>query len=310
MADFTLNNVVLKKICAINQFGIPTDAELIFAGIRGSVARNFNDQQFKAGHDLSTNDINYVNPRCTLIQWRIRDGKIAVFPGSTVPHVHNIRSAKGRNGSGANCLSTGFYSDYRKGTHKAGTATGHQAFRQNGIRPIRRSSDDLDYDVDDRVEYDNPHDNLHCGWFGSIDSDSYASAGCQVVMGFPACNKPGRTTNVGPWKIFHENAYAVTQKSFPYILLNGMETMNVAGNVNKKLSARMRFGSSGILVKELQKALKAADFYEGILDGNFGERTMKAVIAFQKMKFGPDATDGIVGPITAEALRLQLPSIL
>jgi hypothetical protein len=309
MADFTLSHAVLKKICAINQFTIAPGTELIFAGIRGSIARNYNDQQFRTSHDLSTNDINYMNPRCTLIQWRIRDGKIAVFPGSTVPHLHNIRSAKARGGAGANCLSTGFYNDYRKGTHKAGTTTGHEAFRQNGVRPVRRSSDDLDYDLDDRVEYDNPHDNLHCGWFGSIDSDSYASAGCQVIMGFPQCNKPGRTSNVGPWKIFHDNAYAVAQKSFPYILVNGMETMNVAGNLAKKMTARMRFGSFGPLVKELQKALKSQQFYEGILDGDFGERTMKAVIAFQKMKFGADAADGIVGPITAEALSLQLPTL-
>lgn len=32
---------------------------------------------------------------------------------------------------GTNMLLTGFYKDYRKGWHKAGSDTGHEAFRQN-----------------------------------------------------------------------------------------------------------------------------------------------------------------------------------
>jgi hypothetical protein len=59
---------------------------------------------------------------------------------------------------------TGYYSDYRRGKHKAGSETGHDAFRQVEGRPIRRTADDFDYDNDDRVEFSNPFDNLHAAW--------------------------------------------------------------------------------------------------------------------------------------------------
>ena len=308
MPALTINVGVLQRICDVNQFTLP-DAELIFIGIRGCIPVNFQDQQFKAAQPLSGMDINYTNPRCTLLQWRKSDDKIAAFPGSTVPHISIIRNAKDSNGIGANCLFTGFYTDYRKGFHKGGTATGHEAFRQNAVHPIRRTIDDLDYDQDDRVEYDNPNDNIHCGWFGSISSEYYASAGCQVIMGYHKCKKQGRTENSGPWKIFHDNAYALQEDSFPYILVNGLEAMNICNNMNKKLPAKLRFGSSGASVKELQKALKDKDSYEGTIDGNFDERTMKGVMAFQKLKYGKEGADGIVGMITAADLGITLPAV-
>lgn len=53
-------------------------------------------------------------------------------------------------------------------------------------------------------------------------------------------------------------------------------------------------------VEELQRALKAAGFNPGIIDGILGKRTWQAVIAFQrKHKLIPD---GIVGEKTASAL--------
>jgi hypothetical protein len=308
MPALTINTAVLKKICQLNQFDLP-DTALVFIGIRGCIPINVQDQQFKASHPLSVIDINYINPRCTLLQWRLSDNKIATFPGSTVPHVSSIKQAKIANGVGANCLFTGFYTDYRKGHHKAGTSTGHEAFRQNAVHPIRRSTDDLDFDHDDRVEYDNPNDNIHCGWFASLTSEYYASAGCQVIMGYPKCKKPGRTENSGPWKVFHDNAYNLSQDSFPYILVTGLETMNICNNVNKKLPSKLRFGSSGKIVEALQNALKEKDFYEGQIDGNFGERTMKSIIAYQKIKFGKEGADGVVGPITAQELGIELPTL-
>jgi hypothetical protein len=307
MPQFTLSNTLLERIAVINQFNLPA-AELSFAGLRGCIPVNYQDQSFKNTLVLNTIDINYRNPRCTLMQWT-DDGKISAFPGSTVPHINNIITARNKNGLGANCLMTGFYTDYRKGWHKAGAPSGHEAFRQNAPRPVRRSTDDLDYENDDRVEYDNPQDNFHCGWFGSISAELFASAGCQVVMGYPKCKKPNRTENTGPWKIFHDNAYSISQDSFPYMLLNGLEVLNIANHVNKKMVARLRYGSSGQLVKDLQVALKNKNFYEGILDGNFQERTFKAVLAFQKSVFGIDDADGIVGPMTAQTLNITLPAI-
>jgi len=52
--------------------------------------------------------------------------------------------------------------------------------------------------------------------------------------------------------------------------------------------------------------LKAKNFYEGIIDGDFRDRTIKALIAFQKESFGNDSADGVVGAVTAEQLGITL----
>ena len=56
--------------------------------------------------------------------------------------------------------------------------------------------------------------------------------------------------------------------------------------------------------KDIQKALKAAGFYTGTIDGKIGPRTKKAVIDFQKAN-GLKA-DGKVGPKTMAALEKYL----
>ena len=58
----------------------------------------------------------------------------------------------------------------------------------------------------------------------------------------------------------------------------------------------LRLGSTGQAVTELQQQLKALGHYTGAIDGQYGEQTQAAVMAFQiKQGFTPD---GIVGPIT------------
>jgi len=121
-------------------------------------------------------------------------------------------------------------------------------------------------------------------------------------MGFPKCDKPGRDKNTGPWQVFHDNAYALPQDSFPYVLVNGRE----ASTISTLQSAKLRFGSRGPLVAVLQQALKMKGFYEGIVDSDFGERTLKALISFQQQKFGITEADGIVGAITAQELGINL----
>lgn len=302
MAAFTINHQVLQQILHVNQFVAP-DVSIVLIGIRGAIVNNPNDQEFRNAITLNVMDINYINPRCTVLQWRLNEGLIAAFPASTVPHQSNIKSALIKGGAGANSLMTGFYNDYRKGMHKNDSPTGHEAFRQNAPRPVRRTADDLDFEKDDRIEYENPQDNLHCGWFDGLSSSSFASAGCQVVMGFPKCQK--REKNIGPWKIFHDNAYSIMQNSFPYVLINGTEVFSLA-NEGNTAKAKLKYGSSGEKVTALQQRLKDLKFYEGTIDGSFLERTLKAVIAFQKHAFGNDGADGVVGPVTAEELNLDL----
>src|SRR5690606_20071650 len=158
-----------------------------------------------------------------------------------------------------------------------GSATGHPAFRQTQGRPVRRTADDLDFQTDDRVEFTNPHDNLHAAWcMGVNDAGGYASAGCQVVVGFPRCGRRGELDDAGPWRTFRRNAYDLAQDSFPYVLLDGRNAQSVAAG--GATTARLRFGSRGDLVTRVQDVLAGRGFYEGALDGDFGVRTLRALL--------------------------------
>lgn len=303
---FTIDAKLLERLCAINAF-TPDRKGLIFFGLRGCLPSDLDRcGTFKKKHKVGVETIDYQVPRCTLGQWKPDEGTIALFPGSTVPHVRHITTARDNAGIGANRLMTGFYKDYRKGKHRASSPTGHHAFRQTGVRPIRRSADDLDYDMDDRIEIENPADNLHAAWCMGLDS-RYASAGCQVVVGYPACAKRGAgSVNTGAWADFIATAYGKykDQKRFPYILLSGRDAQSVAESGTTKVPARLRFGSSGPLVGKVQKALAAAEEYEGDIDEDFGQRTLRALLGYQQ-RFGPDAGDGIVGRQTAAALGVS-----
>jgi len=74
------------------------------------------------------------------------------------------------------------------------------------------------------------------------------------------------------------------------------------------VGATLQLNSSGPDVIALQKALQAAGFSPGAIDGSFGPGTEAAVLAFQRSE--GIAADGIVGAKTATALGLAvIPSI-
>ena len=305
---FTLEERQIGRLFQLNFFPVPS-TEIVFFGLRGCLPILDDDHTFRVANDLQVVNTDYFHPRCTLGQWEPAKQRFAVFPGSTVPHRRYVQSSLEKRGGGANQLLTGFYPDYRKGRHQAGRPTGHDAFRQDNRLPIRRTADDLDYEEDDRVEYSTPFDNLHAGWCMGINSEDYASAGCQVVVGYPKCQKRENQPESGPWKTFRGNAYGATQTRFSYALLHGSDALKVSANHSNKMSARLRYGSQGELVGSLQKKLKTKGYYEGNIDGDFGYRTLRAVLEFQENQFGPMADDGIVGPITASALRLAWPKL-
>ena len=61
-------------------------------------------------------------------------------------------------------------------------------------------------------------------------------------------------------------------------------------------------GSRGNEVRKIQQRLKNWDYYKGTVDGIYGTKTKKAVIAFQKNH--NITTDGICGPKTLELIGL------
>lgn len=300
---FTVQHRHLQKVCEVNFYPAPSD-RMIFFGIRGCLPVDVFNHDYLSEQSLNPTTVDFISPRCTLGQWLPFQQTLAVFPGSTAPHRKYTKMSAGN----ANQMMSGYYSDYRKGTHKAGKPTGHLAFKQTQGCPVRRDYNrDLNYDeLDDRVEYDFPLDNIHAAWCSGVSATSHASAGCQVVVGYPKCPHLGNKPDVGPWKIFKKNAYEVPQDRFPYVLTEGQHLQEIVQKMDMgiKIPARLRFGSHGPLVTTVQEALKSLKFYEGELDLDFGNRTLRAVLAFQQATFGKDQDNGIVGPITAEALGL------
>lgn len=306
---FTFKEEHLRRIFALNFFPIP-NVEMAFFGLRGGSPARPDDHEFASSRNVVLMDINHVNPRCTLGQWKPNQKKLTVFPGSTVPHMNYIRAAVRNRGYGANTMGTGYYTDYRKGVHRAGKPGAHHAFRQTQGRPIRRSPRDYEYDNnDDFIEFDLPFDNFHAAWCMGVNHDNYNSAGCQVVVGYPKCPARGSAPDTGPWKTFKANAYAISQNSFPYLLVDARYAFQIVNNEGKKLKPRLRFGSEGSLVAEMQTVMQQQEFYEGVIDGKFQERTWRAVMNYQTTKFGQDDADGIVGPMTADALGMNWPDM-
>lgn len=306
---FTFKETHLRRIFALNHFPLPTE-EMAFFGLRGGSPARPDDHEFAASRNIVLMDINNVNPRCTIGQWKVAQSQITVYPGSTVPHQQYIKSGIRNRGYGANTMGTGYYLDYRRGVHRAGKPGAHQAFRQTQGRPIRRSPRDLDFtNNDDFIEFDLPFDNLHAAWCMGVNHDNYHSAGCQVVVGYPKCPQRGGAGDTGPWKVFKNNAYGLAQTRFPYLLVDARYAFQVVNNEGKKLKPRLRFGSEGDLVAAMQTVLQQQNIYEGIIDGKFQERTWRAVMNFQTNKFGEDDADGIVGPMTADALGMNWPEL-
>ena len=66
-------------------------------------------------------------------------------------------------------------------------------------------------------------------------------------------------------------------------------------------SSALRVGSTGSKVKSMQQRLKALGYYTGSVDGEFGEGTRKALVAFQKAN-GLTA-DGVAGTATLNKLH-------
>jgi peptidoglycan hydrolase-like protein with peptidoglycan-binding domain len=88
-----------------------------------------------------------------------------------------------------------------------------------------------------------------------------------------------------------------------YLLLSGREGVRVAQNAATS-TPRVRFGSKGPRAEKVQQALADHRFYEGLVDGDFGARSLRGLVEFQRRTFGPGGVDGICGPQTLSALGL------
>jgi len=297
-----LTSETLLLLWEVNHFPIPENGLVVF-GLRGAVPITPTGK-FSESQELALQNVDYVHPSCTIGIYNPEKQVFAVFQGSTVPHQKYIRRAK--RGKGTNQMLTGAF-DLTKGTHRYGHETAQEALRNDKLLPIQRTIDDYDYDRKDKIYLQRTYNNLHAGYCCSASSDLYESAGCTVICGYPHLPKLYAKTenkfwakNHGDWAKFHDIIYGTSQRHFEYFLLTAQDALRVShGNYG----IRLRFGSQGEKVKDLQNALSE---YEGQNDGILGHRTFLALLKFQKKTFGQSGTDGIVGNMTASALNVSL----
>ncbi len=267
---WTLNGMYMERVIKALSLSAPPAAETIFFfGVRGAVPTSSTDW-----HSIldGSKPVNYETMRCTLGQWWPHDklegmSKTAVYLGSTVPTDRYVEAAADRGGQGTNQLMPGLYT-FIRGQHRAGTPTGHAAFRELGDKLICRTSDDGIYEPDsDFVGIDAPCDNIHAAW----GDEGFSSAGCQVVAG-----KPGE----GQWKLFKTRGYAANLTLYRYLLLPSSNWVHLTMTGEPAVM----IGSRGDRAKAVQQALIDRGLLAGAADGQFGCKSGLALVKFQRVR--------------------------
>lgn len=267
------------------KLNITSDAHIL--GIRGCISSDYG--KWLSEINIEHKNIDHESMNCTFILF---DGDLMLaLNGSTSPHMKYISKAKENAGRGANQLETGFYRAYAKGMHHPSDLTAHKALRQTRVAPIRRTTDNTTFELTDKIEVAIVGDNIHAAWC-NIGGKTHASAGCQVIAGYPECEK--RKGNTSHWKLFHDYIYSLPQETFNYLLVNYSWVDRV---VNNKMSDLIIYGSEGEKVKELQKVLNLT------LDGLYLRESYAAIMNFQKAL--NLSVDGIVGEQTLKMLGIK-----
>jgi hypothetical protein len=298
---FTVTHDVLQRALNRCHFPLPTDGKgLVIVGIRAALPVIGSQSVKGKSVGLERASTDNIHPRCTILIWDRANQEITAFPSSTVPHLDYIKAAKAVGGVGANELALGLHRGYSKSLHPSRSGKfQHRALRIERKLPVLRTSDDYDYDGDDSVDFDVVYDNIHCAWASDTTATKFASAGCQVIVGF--ANPP-----VGPWKEFDAQIYGTPQQEFDYVLFGGGEIARVSSSSpDTALPLALRNGSEGDAVAALQQALVRQGFPLKI-DGEFGIGTFKAVRQFQRTKMLDPDPDGVAGEQTLTALNLDV----
>ena len=156
-------------------------------------------------------------------------------------------------------LPTGKYF-YEVGPHRKING----AFRSDQEVIVLRSNEDLIYETSDFWEKWIPYDNIHPG--GCPDR-MYSSAGCQTIPGSFGTGCDGyypaqEEAHLGPWGDFRTSAGLDPEdnqdkwgETYIYLLFHCRDARIVSQNSDLEGFQRLRFGSTGPEVKELQLIL-------------------------------------------------------
>jgi len=327
VSTFELTDSLLRRIAEIHSYPIEKfEDEMILFGIRGvlppksveDLSYDFSEYMtFKKKHDLQLVKVNYYFPRCMIGQWIPSKKTVAIFPGSTVPNLLEIKRKKYKMNE-FNQLIPGFYS-FKKGPHPLSRERGkHKAFRMQGRVVLRRNSYKVNENGLPTISYSphdskiivmNPLDNIHAArnnpksskakrspnLFHYVLSSRYSSLGCQVIVGNAIQFLPAGTNgNWNAWDKFYESGYnssfSKDQKAFKYMLFTGKEAVEVSKQNSSGLTDLvLNYGSEGDIVQNLQLELKkkhsaksGKPYYSKKVDKVFGTGMTNSIIKFVK----------------------------
>lgn len=233
--SFALTAADLELLAQLNDWALDAagDTPVLF-GLRGAgIVKSHKDA---GGIVLIDQRPDHRLPRCVLGVWRRATGKVSVFPASTVPNAAAVSNYYKTKKSG-NLMPTGLY-QYACGPHSASATTpGCFLLRKPNLSEkrmvvVRRSVNNLWYDLADSADPSRPGNNIHPAFFSN--PIGFSSFGCQVVQG---TFKAG--SHSGPWAEFRKAAGFTDidgepGKPFIYLLVTGAEA---------RLAAKLRTGN-------------------------------------------------------------------
>lgn len=306
---FDFSGSDLEEMLTNNSFSVIEGQDEVLFGLRGCQITAEGPGGFSDSVQLQEAKPDHKDYRDVLGVWRRSTGEIAVFKGSTVPNWYYMCIQAENGGHEANMLPTGRYF-YRVDFHRLVEG----AFRSEQEVVVLRSNDDLVYETTDLWETWVPLDNIHPG---GCPGEFYSSAGCQTIPGTYGTGCEGayaeeKETHLGPWGNFRtsagldpENNQDRWDEQYIYILLTCREARLASQGEASESSLRLRFGSKGENVLQLQEALLDLGYDPGPLDGIMGPKTVSALIDWQQSEFNGQA-DGILTPALADILGFKL----
>lgn len=287
---------------------ISIDKRYLLFAIRGCLPVNLQDIDWSPSKPLRQVPVDYRRLRCTVGLVDLEAKLLMACPASTVPRLDYVTQSARMEGEGTNQLMPGLLR-FKQGQHpRAGGDRSHVAFLQDMPFPFQRTRDDVDYDDDDLILVESPGDNLHAAYVDSIGvevPDKFESRGCIVVAGYPKRVGMPESRDIGCWPRFRDAAYATEARSLDMLLCLGSEAEAAAMAQPGSIPVRLRYGSAGPLVKQVQSELER----RGLLalangpSGKYQFETMRAVKELQRReRLSADATCGLY---TADALGIE-----
>lgn len=231
--------------------------------------------------------LDYEHMRCLIGIWDRKQHKIAVFNGSTVPHIKNVQKQRQYPLKKiSNQLSQGLY-HYFVGAHEPdGRPNEEGAFRLTRMIPVPAWRD-----FGEAVMLDScvPNDHIHAA--GSEATD-FLSAGCQVISGFHQTPMP--TGQYQQFRILAGQSAVPSELEihlpYQYLLMHVRHLSAIAQGWQ---ADRLLMGSEGHEVRALQETLiSQGHLAEPLIDkGVMNGHTVKAV--YDRQLIENQVADGI-----------------